>query len=97
MADLAQSLAFEAWAEEARGVDLLNYAAQRTTLRRAGAEWVGPCPSCGGQDRFSISLRKGTWHCRKAKDRGERRKRDVGGEGSREDHESEQEQAMENA
>ena len=23
-------------------------------LRRSGAEWVGPCPACGGTDRFRV-------------------------------------------
>lgn len=65
MADLAQTLAFEAWVEEARSVDLLEYARTRSpSLKRQGAEWVGPCPGCGGRDRFSISSRKGVWNCR---------------------------------
>jgi hypothetical protein len=34
-------------------------------LKRAGVEWTGPCPSCGGVDRFSINLRKNQWLCRK--------------------------------
>lgn len=33
-------------------------------LRRAGVEWTGPCPSCGGDDRFSINTRKGCFNCR---------------------------------
>lgn len=65
MADLAQSLAFEAWVEEARSVDLLDYARSRSPgLKKQGAEWIGPCPGCGGRDRFSISMRKGVWNCR---------------------------------
>lgn len=35
-------------------------------LKRKGRELVGPCPACGGDDRFSIDLRKNLWHCRKA-------------------------------
>jgi phage/plasmid primase-like uncharacterized protein len=35
-------------------------------LKRKGHELVGPCPACGGDDRFSIDLRKNLWHCRKA-------------------------------
>ena len=34
-------------------------------LRRAGSELVGPCPACGGDDRFGINLRKGVFGCRK--------------------------------
>jgi hypothetical protein len=34
-------------------------------LRRAGPnERVGPCPKCGGHDRFSINIRKSVWNCR---------------------------------
>ncbi len=33
-------------------------------LRRSGAERVGPCPRCGGRDRFSINVRKQVWNCR---------------------------------
>lgn len=34
-------------------------------LRRAGAELVGPCPVCGGDDRFAIHTAKNVWQCRK--------------------------------
>lgn len=33
-------------------------------LRRAGSELVGPCPVCGGTDRFAINLSKNVWLCR---------------------------------
>src|SRR5947208_1478604 len=33
-------------------------------LRREGAELVGPCPRCGGDDRFAVNLRKGVFNCR---------------------------------
>lgn len=33
-------------------------------LKRAGHELVGPCPDCGGTDRFGVSLRKGLFQCR---------------------------------
>lgn len=33
-------------------------------LKRAGRERVGPCPVCGGNDRFSISLDKNVFNCR---------------------------------
>jgi hypothetical protein len=29
-----------------------------------GVERCGPCPVCGGDDRFSINLRKQVWNCR---------------------------------
>ena len=33
-------------------------------LRRQGQELVGPCPVCGGTDRFGVHLVKQLWHCR---------------------------------
>ena len=33
-------------------------------LKRQGPELVGPCPICGGTDRFAIHTRKQCWHCR---------------------------------
>jgi hypothetical protein len=33
-------------------------------LKRQGQELVGPCPRCGGTDRFAINPRKGVWNCR---------------------------------
>jgi hypothetical protein len=33
-------------------------------LKRHGLELVGPCPVCGGTDRFAIHTRKQCWHCR---------------------------------
>lgn len=41
-------------------VDLLGIA----NLRRAGHELVGPCPKCGGTDRFGVNMRKGLFQCR---------------------------------
>lgn len=35
-------------------------------LRRQGPEHVGPCPCCGGHDRFSVNPAKGKWNCRGA-------------------------------
>jgi phage/plasmid primase-like uncharacterized protein len=38
----------------------------RRGIRLTGnrSERVGPCPICGGRDRFSINTMKGLWHCR---------------------------------
>lgn len=60
-------LAYEDWVEEARAASLAEYARTREPrLRRNAREWVGPCPACGGDDRFSISLAKNIFFCRKA-------------------------------
>ena len=40
-------------------------------LRRAGHEMVGPCPSCGGTDRFGVNLNKGIFNCRKCLAKGD--------------------------
>jgi phage/plasmid primase-like uncharacterized protein len=34
-------------------------------MKRVGAcEYAGPCPSCGGRDRFSVNTKKQIWNCR---------------------------------
>lgn len=33
-------------------------------LKRTGHELVGPCPKCGGRDRFAVNTRKGLFQCR---------------------------------
>jgi hypothetical protein len=51
--------------EHARAVPIEHEIARRgTKLTRAGAELVGPCPLCGGTDRFSINTRKKVFNCR---------------------------------
>lgn len=37
-------------------------------LRGKSGEMVGPCPVCGGNDRFSINTRKNVFLCRKCED-----------------------------
>src|SRR5690606_17847560 len=36
-----------------------------TGLVRTGAELVGPCPQCGGRDRFGVNLQAGVFGCRR--------------------------------
>lgn len=51
--------------DRARAVRLEDEIARRgITLRRQGKELVGPCPICGGTDRFSINTAKQVWNCR---------------------------------
>jgi phage/plasmid primase-like uncharacterized protein len=33
-------------------------------LKRQGRELVGPCPVCGGDDRFAVNIQKQVWNCR---------------------------------
>lgn len=40
---------------------------RRIQLKRQGAERVGPCPVCGGNDRFAVNITKQVWNCRKCR------------------------------
>jgi hypothetical protein len=51
--DLARSV--PVWDElQRRGID----------LKPCGAERVGPCPDCGGNDRFAVNIKKNLFNCR---------------------------------
>jgi phage/plasmid primase-like uncharacterized protein len=51
--------------EQARAVPIEDELARRgIKLRRTGAELNGPCPVCGGTDRFAVHLKKQCWNCR---------------------------------
>jgi DNA primase len=55
----------KAWIERARAVPIMDELTRRgIKLRRVGAEHVGPCPKCGGTDRFSVNPKKLVWNCR---------------------------------
>lgn len=56
---------FEAWVKAARAVTCMAVIERRgIKLRRAGTEHIGPCPVCGGTDRFGVSPRKNIFLCR---------------------------------
>ena len=58
---------FQQWVDEARAIPVLDAANGFShELKRSGSEYVGPCPACGGRDRFSINPRKNVWHCRRS-------------------------------
>lgn len=38
---------------------------------RPGMESVGPCPKCGGNDRFSINVTRGVYNCRRCDGKGD--------------------------
>lgn len=60
-----RSSAFQAWIDDARKTDIAAMATRLgARLRRSGRELIGPCPACGGTDRFSINPAKGVFHCR---------------------------------
>lgn len=58
--------AWDAWIARGRSTDIAAFVTGRggLGLKRVGAELVGPCPTCGGDDRFAISPKKGVFHCR---------------------------------
>jgi phage/plasmid primase-like uncharacterized protein len=51
--------------ERARALPIEHEIARRgIKLKRAGAELIGPCPACGGIDRFGVHIRKQVFNCR---------------------------------
>lgn len=65
--------AFEEWIEEARGLPIgkaLDLVAPHHAISRK-TRFVGPCPGCGGVDRFSLNLRKNIFWCRKSAEGGD--------------------------
>lgn len=57
----------EAWIDEARSTDILEVASRiGAKLKRAGGEWVGPCPRCNGTDRFAVNSHEQVFNCRGA-------------------------------
>jgi hypothetical protein len=54
-----------AWAGQARAVRIEDELARRGIKLRGGVDRCGPCPACGGTDRFSINVKKQVWICRK--------------------------------
>lgn len=65
---MSMSSELQAFVDEAERVDVLAaYQAcgqETSSLRRAGGELIGPCPVCGGRDRFSINQPQDIWNCR---------------------------------
>jgi Protein of unknown function (DUF3631)/CHC2 zinc finger len=55
---------FDHWADEARAVKIEDVIAQRGIKLRGVIDRCGPCPKCGGDDRFSINISKQVFHCR---------------------------------
>jgi hypothetical protein len=58
--------AFDAWVAQARSVPIERVLERhQISLRGNGHERVGPCPKCGGTDRFSINTTKNVFNCRR--------------------------------
>ena len=58
---------FEAWIQKARDAKIEHVAEALGIRMPARGEFVGPCPTCGGTDRFSINSKKQVFNCRGAK------------------------------
>jgi phage/plasmid primase-like uncharacterized protein len=50
--------------EQARAVRIEDEVARRGIKLRGTMDRCGPCPRCGGTDRFAINTRKQCWNCR---------------------------------
>jgi AAA domain/CHC2 zinc finger len=62
----------QAWVEAARARPIADVVADLgLKLRKQGKERVGPCPQCGGDDRFAIHTGKGVFNCRICKAAGD--------------------------
>lgn len=58
-----------AWIDRARDADIVAVAQRspiNAKLKKQSREWIGPCPACGGTDRFAINPHKkgGVFVCR---------------------------------
>jgi hypothetical protein len=56
--------AFEDWVTKAKATRVEDELARRGTKLVGKNERAGPCPKCGGDDRFSINCQKQVWNCR---------------------------------
>jgi hypothetical protein len=67
------NVAFEELVERARAVPIESEIARRggLGLKRKGKELIGPCPRCGGDDRFAVSLAKQVFLCRQCGAKGD--------------------------
>jgi hypothetical protein len=39
--------------------------------KKTANEWAGPCPGCGGTDRFMVWTHRNAWHCRRCEKTGD--------------------------
>jgi CHC2 zinc finger len=63
-----RNAAWDIWVERARTVRIEDEIARRgIRLKGSKPDRCGPCPRCGGHDRFSINIKKQVFHCRQCK------------------------------
>ena len=56
--------AFDAWVSRARNVPIEREIERRGIRLTGKNDRSGPCPKCGGTDRFAINVKKCAWNCR---------------------------------
>ena len=61
---MTAALTTEQWATRAREVPIEDELTRRGIKLRGKIERSGPCPKCGGDDRFSINIVKQVFNCR---------------------------------
>ena len=65
---MARSPQWDTWVAKAKAVDISDVVRCRPDLKlkRCKGGYVGPCPTCGGEDRFSVAstTRKKVFRCR---------------------------------
>jgi phage/plasmid primase-like uncharacterized protein len=55
---------FDQWAAKARAVPIEHEIERRAIHLTGKIDRCGPCPKCGGADRFAINIKKQVWNCR---------------------------------
>jgi uncharacterized protein DUF3631/CHC2-type zinc finger protein len=69
-----RSAAWEAWVAKARSVRIEDECSRRGIVFNGQAgktDRCGPCPKCGGEDRFAINTKKQVFNCRGCSARGD--------------------------
>ena len=62
---MAQNPAIKALVDEAKGISCQEWAVrQGWKMKKSGHNLAGPCPKCGGTDRFGIDTAGDKWICR---------------------------------
>ncbi|MCW6509797.1 DUF7146 domain-containing protein [Lichenifustis flavocetrariae] len=64
----ARDRAFSDWVRRGQSAKVLHELGRRhhlARLKRSGSELVGPCPTCGGDDRFGVHPGRNVWNCRR--------------------------------
>src|SRR6516165_10496540 len=66
-----RSPALERWIDQAHAVPIEDELARPDIRLNGKVERAGPCPKCGGDDRFAINIKKQLFNCRNCKTGGD--------------------------